>query len=195
MTRAIVPKSKSPNRPQRLQAPARFMTYVFAVNLKILTGVVLVNAALAQVPDVSFQMTHEAAGTPQLVADADDIAAAKNSRRSGKSAAVPCGWIGVRVQRLTAAFADSLGMAVSYGAIFARPKPGSPAAKAKIEAGDVVTAVNGSPVANWRDFAPMIAKMAPGTTVYLTTWRNGELIDVAATVGSSKCSAGRRASS
>jgi S1-C subfamily serine protease len=170
------------------------MAYVFAANLQILTSVVLVHAALAQVPDVSFRNPREAASTPQLIAGSDDHAAAKNSR-NGKSAALPCGWIGVRVRPMTSAFADSLGMAVPYGAIFDRPTPGSAAAKAKIEAGDVLTAVNGTPVANWRDFAATIAKMAPGTTVYLTTWRNRELIDVPVRLDSSKCPAGRRATS
>jgi S1-C subfamily serine protease len=165
------------------------MAYVFAANLQILTSVVLVQAALAQVPDVSFRNAREAASTPQLIAGSNDHAAAKNSRR------LPCGWIGVRVRPMTSAFADSLGMAVPYGAIFDRPTPGSPAAKAKIEAGDVLTAVNGTPVAHWRDFAATIAKIAPSTIVYLTTWRNRELIDVPVRLGSSKCPAGRRATS
>jgi hypothetical protein len=38
-----------------------------------------------------------------------------------------CGWIGVGVSPMTAAFAESLGMAEPYGAIFDRPEPGSPA--------------------------------------------------------------------
>ena len=57
-----------------------------------------------------------------------------------------CGWIGVRVSPMTRAFADSLGMAEPYGAIFDQPEPGSPAAVAGIEVGDVVTAVNGAPL-------------------------------------------------
>lgn len=78
-------------------------------------------------------------------------------------------------------------MTAPYGAIFTRPKPGSPAAKAKIEAGDVVTAINGAPLKSWRDFAPIIAQMAPGTTVYLTTWRSRELRDVRVMLGRGRC--------
>jgi hypothetical protein len=48
-----------------------------------------------------------------------------------------CGWIGVQVSPMTLAFADSLGMAVIYGAIFDQPEPGGPAADGGIEAGDV----------------------------------------------------------
>jgi predicted metalloprotease with PDZ domain len=99
-----------------------------------------------------------------------------------------CGSIGVRVGPMTAAFADSLGMTESYGAIFKRPNPGSPAASAGIEGGDVVTTINGAPLSNWRDFAPTISAMAPGATVYLNTRRSGQLIVVPVIVGSSKCS-------
>jgi S1-C subfamily serine protease len=73
-----------------------------------------------------------------------------------------CGSIGVQVRPMTAAFAYSLGMTEIYGAIFRQPKRGGPAAMAGIEAGDVVTAINGSPLSNWRNFAPTISMMAPG---------------------------------
>jgi serine protease Do len=62
---------------------------------------------------------------------------------------------------MTAAFAESLGMPEIYGAIFKRPRPGGPAAAAGIEAGDVITTINGSPLMNWRDFAPTISMMRP----------------------------------
>jgi serine protease Do len=100
---------------------------------------------------------------------------------------VVCGWMGVQVGPMTVAFAESLGMVEPYGAIFERPEPGSPAANAGIEAGDVITAVNGSPLKRSSDFAEIISMMAPGSVVYLSTWRNGELIEVRLTLGSFKC--------
>jgi len=99
-----------------------------------------------------------------------------------------CGWIGVRVRPMTADFAASLGMVAPYGAIFERPRPDGPAAKAGIEAYDVLTAINGSPLRSWRDFAPTISAFAPGTTVALTTWRSKQLIDVRVVLGRSSCS-------
>jgi S1-C subfamily serine protease len=98
-----------------------------------------------------------------------------------------CGWIGVEAQPMTRPFADSLGMTELYGAIFDRPKANGPAAQANIEAGDVVTAINGSPLASWSDFTPTISAMAPGTAVYLTTYRDGQLIDVKVILGYSQC--------
>lgn len=132
-------------------------------------------------------VAREAAATPLAVASSDDIRTAENTPNSKLRTALPCGWIGVRVHPMTAAFADSLGMTQPYGAIFGQPRPGGPAAQAKIEAYDVVTAINGSPLRSWRDFGPIIASMAPGTRVYLTTWRSGQLIDVRVVLGSGKC--------
>ena len=98
-----------------------------------------------------------------------------------------CGWIGVAVSPMTAAFAESLGMTERYGAIFDGPEPGSPAAKAGIEQGDALTAVNGRPLMRSSDFAGIISMMAPGASVYLDTWRNGEAMQVKLIIGSAQC--------
>lgn len=101
-----------------------------------------------------------------------------------------CGSIGVKVGPMTPAVADSLGITERYGAIFRRPRSGGPAAQAGIEALDVVTAINGAPLASWRDFAKAISTLAPGTIVHLTTYRNRELIDVRVRLAWSKCANG-----
>ena len=98
-----------------------------------------------------------------------------------------CGWIGVGVSPMTKAFADSLGMAEPYGAIFDLPEPESPAAQAHIEQGDVLTSIDGVPLARASDFAGIISAMAPGTLVYLDTWRDGEARQVALALGSAPC--------
>jgi len=101
-----------------------------------------------------------------------------------------CGWIGVSVSPMTAAFAESLGMAEPYGAIFEQPDPGSPAAAAHIEQGDVLTAINGSPLMRASDFAGIISAMAPATQVYLNTSRDGEARQVTVILGSAPCGKG-----
>ena len=78
------------------------------------------------------------------------------------------GWIGIQIQPVTKDIADSLGMKKAEGALVAEPQPHSPATKAGIEAGDVITAVNGKPVKDARDLAKMIGAMAPKTTVKLS---------------------------
>ena len=107
----------------------------------------------------------------------------------GASAAAQdgCGWMGAQVSPVTAPFAASLKMANPYGAIFGRPEPGGPAAGAGIEQDDVVTAINGQPIEQPRDFANTISMMAPGATVYLDAWRNGEAIQFKVILGSGPC--------
>jgi S1-C subfamily serine protease len=98
-----------------------------------------------------------------------------------------CGWMGVAVSPMTAAFAESLSMAEPYGAIFDQPEPDSPAAAAKIEQGDVLTAINGSPLMRSSDFDQIISMMAPGARVYLNTWRDGQAMQVRLILGSAPC--------
>jgi S1-C subfamily serine protease len=102
-------------------------------------------------------------------------------------AADPCGWIGVAVTPITSAFATSLGMVQPYGAIFEQPDPGSPAAHAGIQAGDVLTSVNGTNIEKAADFAKMIAELAPETIVHLQTYRDGQIIERQIMLGSAKC--------
>jgi serine protease Do len=84
------------------------------------------------------------------------------------------GWLGVQVQPVTADIADSLGMKQARGAMVDNPQDGSPAAKAGVEAGDVITAVNGTSVKDSRDLARNISMMAPGSSVKLDILRKGE---------------------
>jgi len=84
------------------------------------------------------------------------------------------GWIGVQIQPVTAGIADSLGLKKAEGAMVDEPQQGSPAAKAGIESGDVITAVNGAPVKDARDLARTIAMMAPDSSVKLDIIRQGQ---------------------
>ena len=88
--------------------------------------------------------------------------------------AVTRGWIGVQIQPVTADIADSLGLKKAQGALVAEPQSGSPAAKAGIKSGDVITSVNGEAVKDARTLARRISAMAPGTTVKLDLFRNGK---------------------
>ena len=83
------------------------------------------------------------------------------------------GWIGVQIQPVTAEIADGIGLKKAEGALVADPQANGPAAKAGIEAGDVITAVNGTSVRDARDLARQIGSMAPGATANLSVWRKG----------------------
>jgi serine protease Do len=93
------------------------------------------------------------------------------------------GWMGVRIQPVTADIADSLGLKRAEGALVDEPQSGSPAAKAGILPGDVITAVDGKDVKDSRDLARRIGAMAPGNSVKLAILRNGETRTMALTLG------------
>jgi serine protease Do len=93
------------------------------------------------------------------------------------------GWMGVQIQPVTSAIADSLGMKESKGALVAEPMADSPAAKAGIRSGDVITALNGNAVKDARDLATQIGGMAPGAAVSVTIWREGAETSISLTLG------------
>jgi serine protease Do len=93
------------------------------------------------------------------------------------------GWMGVQVQAVTPAIADSLGLKQAQGALIDEPQAGSPAAKAGLAAGDVITAINGKEVKDSRDLARQVGTMAPGTSVQFTYLRKGEEKTATLTLG------------
>jgi serine protease Do len=93
------------------------------------------------------------------------------------------GWMGVQIQPVTADIADSLGLKQAQGALVDEPQAGSPAAKAGIEAGDVITAMNGAAVKDARELARKIGAMAPGSTVKFDVLHSGETKSLTLTLG------------
>lgn len=93
------------------------------------------------------------------------------------------GQMGVEVQTVTSDIADSLGMKSVAGAMVDQAQPGSPAAKAGVQTGDVITAVNGTNVKDSGDLARRVAMMAPGSEVHLAVLRNGEQKNLTLTLG------------
>src|SRR5262249_10985665 len=84
------------------------------------------------------------------------------------------GWIGVQIQPVTQDIADSMGLNQAQGALVADPQKDGPAAKAGIEAGDVITTVNGQPFKDARELARIIGGIAPGSTAKLDVLHKGK---------------------
>jgi serine protease Do len=93
------------------------------------------------------------------------------------------GWIGVQIQPVTQDIADSMSLKKAEGALVAEPQANGPAAKAGIEAGDVITSVNGEAIKNARDLARKIGGMAPGNSVKVVLLRKGSEKTVTMTLG------------
>ena len=83
-------------------------------------------------------------------------------------------YIGVQVQPVTPGIAESLGLKKAEGALVDEAQADTPAAKAGIQPGDVITAVNGTPVKDSRELARQISTMTPGSTAKLDVLRKGE---------------------
>jgi serine protease Do len=89
----------------------------------------------------------------------------------------------VQIQPVTKDLAESLGLQKAEGALVAEPQADSPAAKADIKAGDVITKVNGEKIEDARDLAKRIGAMAPNAKVDLTVVRDGKERNMSLTLG------------
>ena len=79
--------------------------------------------------------------------------------------------------------AKALGMEHPSGALVASVLDDEPAAKAGIEAGDVITKVNGKSVEDASALLRAIAAHKPSTSVTLDVWRNGKAVTMDVTLG------------
>jgi serine protease Do len=84
------------------------------------------------------------------------------------------GYIGTSVQTLTPELADAFKLKEATGALVGEVSAKSPAEKAGIKSGDVITSVNGKKIGDARELRLMIGSMAPGTKVQLEVNRDGQ---------------------
>lgn len=92
------------------------------------------------------------------------------------------GWLGVKVQAVTRQIAESLGLDQAGGALVADAESGTPAAKAGLKPGDIITSVDEHAVKGWRDLARQIATTAPNSEVRIGFIRDGKAQTVTATL-------------
>ena len=92
------------------------------------------------------------------------------------------GWLGVSMTDLTPQRARELGLDVAAGVLVDEVVDGSPAEKAGLRPGDVVTSFNGRPTPDGRRLRNAIAFTAPGTVAEVDVMRGGKERTVAAEV-------------
>ena len=94
------------------------------------------------------------------------------------------GMIGVQIQNIDRAMAQSLGLPRSGGALVNKITPGSGADKADVHVGDVILAYDGHDIELSSDLPPLVGSTKPGNKAELKVYRDGKTMTVPVTVGS-----------
>jgi Do/DeqQ family serine protease len=100
-----------------------------------------------------------------------------------KSGAVTRGWIGVEVQEITPAVAESFRLGNARGTIVAGVLRGGPADSAGVKPGDLLTAINDFPVSDPQAMLNLVAGLAPGSNAKMRVQRQAQTLVLTAVVG------------
>ena len=92
------------------------------------------------------------------------------------------GYLGVRIQDLSAGLAESLGYSTTDGVLVSEVVRGAPAARGGLRSGDIITEFNQSRVEDMARFRMDIADVDPGTQVELAVFREGETVALSVTI-------------
>jgi serine protease Do len=93
------------------------------------------------------------------------------------------GWLGVKIQSISEDIGESLGVPENTGALVAGVTPDSPAAKAGVEAGDVILKFDGKDVTTMRGLPKLVAQSPIGKAVEIEVQRQGQKKTLTVTVG------------
>ena len=93
------------------------------------------------------------------------------------------GWLGVRIQPVDDAIADSLGLGTARGALVAGIDEKGPAKPAGLQPGDVIIKFDGKDIKESRDLPRLVASMAVGRQVDVVVMRKGQEITKTVTLG------------
>ncbi|MCK9379721.1 MAG: Do family serine endopeptidase [Sulfuritalea sp.] len=100
-----------------------------------------------------------------------------------KHGGVTRGWVGIEVQEITPELAESFKLAGTQGALIAGVMRGSPADKAGIKPGDVLTRVASKPVKDAQVMLELIAALEPGKTAHFDLKRDARDVGVEVVIG------------
>jgi serine protease Do len=96
------------------------------------------------------------------------------------------GKLGVAIQDVDQGLADSFGLDKPRGALVSSVEPGSPAAKAGLQSGDIIIRYNSRDIARSSELPALVAGTSPGSEATLSIWRQGATKELKLTVGELK---------
>jgi serine protease Do len=88
--------------------------------------------------------------------------------------------LGVTIQEVNQAFADSFKLESPEGALISNVERGGAADKAGLKSGDLIRKVNGQPIVASGDLPAMLSLANPGDKVTLDVWRDGKIVQIEA---------------
>ncbi|MFE8645478.1 DegQ family serine endoprotease [Sphingomonas sp. NCPPB 2930] len=100
-------------------------------------------------------------------------------RQSGR---VSRGRIGVQIEPVTKDVAEAIGLGKPQGALVRGVETGSPAEKAGIEAGDIITRFDGKTIERTSDLPRLVGSTKPGSKSTATVFRRGATRDLTITI-------------
>jgi len=109
----------------------------------------------------------------------DAMKVADQLRAGGK---VIRGRIGVAIAPVTKDVAESIGLGKPVGALVQSVEPGTPADKAGLEAGDIITKFAGQAIEKAQDLPRLVGATKPGTKSAIQVFRRGAYKDLSVTV-------------
>jgi PDZ domain len=92
------------------------------------------------------------------------------------------GFLGVRLSELTPELRTHFGAPEDAGAMVSKVEPGSPAEKAGIKVGDILTSVDGKDVKSSWDVMAKVRRLDDGQQVPIEVWRDGKVQNLTATI-------------
>jgi serine protease Do len=109
--------------------------------------------------------------------------AVRVSEQLRSSGRVSRGRIGVQIEQVSKDVAESIGLGKPVGALVRGVEVGSPAEKAGVEAGDIITKFEGKVIEKSSDLPRMVGSVKPGTKSTLTVFRRGAVKEMSVVIG------------
>lgn len=140
-----------------------------------------------------------AGGAPRLGVAIPGNLARDVAQQLAAGGRVARGYLGVSIQDLDEGLAKSfefpLDQGQRKGVLVGEVMPGSPAARAGLQAGDIIVSFDGKPAAGANDLRAAVARVKPGAKAAVEVWRDGKTqkldVEVTAMPGQAALAGGR----